>query len=585
MGDAQNRGRSRVMGFGAGARALSFGLLAVAGLSAPAVAQAPRVVPPPQGTPIPQIAPRTAPDIGPGLDMGAPTAAPGALPAGNIAISGVAVDGATAFPPAITQPMVAGLIGPATPVSRVEEARAALLGLYREQGYTFTTVDAVLRPGGALHFVIGESQVTEVLLDGDIGPAGAQVLRFLEHLKEVRPLDVASLERWLLLAKEIPGISVQPVLRPAGTGAGSLTLVARVQRQAVSGFVTADNRADRLTGPEQALGVVQLNSFTSLGERTELSIFGAARASQVFGQASTEFYVGASGLRIRLYAGHGFAQPSGVLAGIGYMGETTVAGIGASYPLVRRRAYSLTLDSSFDAIESDVDIDSFGGTTTRLSHDALRVARIGATGALYDQLLGDGRPGANQLTLRLSQGLDAFGAGTTGGRGGNVGFTKVTFDATRVQTLFSPWANASVALQGTLAGQWSDDVLPLAEKYYLGGSRLGRGFYAGQVTGDRALGASVELQLTTSMSTSLFGQKLELQPMLYTFYDWGQSWENLAADANRRLQSYGVGVRLPVNDRFEVQLEGVHRETRQPGGAGSPRLQANAVFWRLVLRL
>ncbi len=502
-----------------------------------------------------------------------------------MAIRGVAIDGATAFAPAQLQSIVGDLAGPATPLGRVEAARAGLLGLYRESGYVFTTVDAALHADGTLHFVIGESQVTEVLLDGDIGPAGAQVLRFLDHLRQVRPLDVASLERWLLLAKDIPGVALQPVLRPAGTGAGALTLVARVSRQAVTGYISADNRAGRGTGPEQALAVLQLNSFTTFGERTELSLFGAARFSQLFGQASSELYAGGSGLKVRLYAGHGYARPSGVLSGIGYQGLTTIAGIGATYPLIRRRAYSLTLDSAFDATESDTDIDSFGGTTTRLSHDALRVLRAGAVGALYDRLLGDDRPGANQLTLRLSQGLDAFGAASNARAGTTVGFTKIVFDATRVQTLFTPWEGASVALQGTVAGQWSNDVLPLAEKFYLGGARLGRGFFAGQVTGDRALGASAELQLTTGLDTSMFGTALRLQPTVYGFYDWGQSWENQAVDANRRLSAFGVGLRVPVNDQLEVQLEGVRRQTRQPGGSGAPVLQADAFFWRVVLRL
>jgi hemolysin activation/secretion protein len=330
--------------------------------------------------------------------------------------------------------------------------------------------------------------------------------------------------------------------------------------------------------------VVQFNSFTSLGERTELSLFGAARFSQLFGQASTEFYVGGSGLKVRLYAGHGMAQPSGPLSGIGYLGETTIGGIGASYPVLRRRIYSLAVEGNFDVIEADTDIDAAGGATTRLSHDALRVVRIGAVGALYDQVLGAGHPGANQLTVRLSQGISAFGASSNARTGADVGFTKISFDATRVQTLFSPWSGATLALQGTLAGQWSDDVLPLSEKFYLGGGRLGRGFYAGQVTGDRALGASAELQLVTSYDTTLFGTPLELHPTLYAFYDWGQSFENRAVDADRRLQSWGLGVRVPVNDRFEVQLEGVHRITRQPGGPGAPKLSADAVFWRGVAR-
>ena len=226
-----------------------------------------------------------------------------------------------------------------------------------------------------------------------------------------------------------------------------------------------------------------------------------------------------------------------------------------------------------------------GRDLTALGDDALRVARFGVVGALYDRWLGDGRPGANQVTVRVSQGLDAFGAASSARTGARVGFAKITLDATRVQTLFAPWDGASVALQTTLAGQWSNDVLPLAEKFYLGGSRLGRGYFAGQVTGDRALAASAELQLTTSIDTSLFGTALNLRPTLYGFYDWGQSWENRAVDANRRLSSLGIGLRLPIEDRYEIQLEGVHRETRQPGGAGSARLQANAVFWHLAFRL
>jgi hemolysin activation/secretion protein len=565
---------------------LSAGVLSAGVLSAGrAEAQAlPGAAPPPpaQGSPIPQIAPGVVPQVGPGLGAGGPEA-PAKL-AGVMAVRATVIDGATAFSPEALKRVAGNLTGPAVPLQRVEAARAGLLGLYRNAGYTFTTVDAVLHADGVLHLVVGESQVTEVLLDGNIGPAGAQVLRFLNHLKDVRPLDVASLERWLLLAKDIPGITVRPVLRPAGTGAGALTLVAQVSRQAISGYVTADNRAASPTGPEQALGVVQFNSFTALGERTELSLFGAARFSQVFGQASTEFYAGDSGLKVRLYAGHGMAQPSGPLSGIGYLGETTIGGVGASYPVIRRRAYSLSLEGNFDVIEADTDIDAAGGSTTRLSHDALRVVRLGAVGAAYDQFLGDAHPGANQLTVRLSQGVAAFGASSNARTGADVGFTKVSFDATRVQTLFSPWSGATLALQTTLAGQWSDDVLPLSEKFYLGGGRLGRGFYAGQVTGDRALGASAELQLVTSYSTTLFGAALELHPTLYAFYDWGQSFENQAVDANRRLQSWGIGVRVPVNDRFEVQLEGAHRITRQPGGPGSPKLQADAVFWRGVAR-
>ncbi|HVY16983.1 MAG TPA: ShlB/FhaC/HecB family hemolysin secretion/activation protein [Rhodopila sp.] len=547
---------------------------------------APQVVTPQQGTPIPQIAPRQPPNVGPGLGAAPSGAAPLAAPAETMAIRSVAVEGSSIFPQEKLLGVVGGLTGSAVPLSRVEAARTGLLDLYRDNGYTFTTVDAVLGPDGTMHFRIGEAQVTEVLLDGNIGPAGEQVLRFLDHLRDVHPLNVADLERWLLLAKDIPGVSVDAVLRPAGTAPGALTLVAQVRRQAVTGYITADNRADPNAGPEQGLAVIQFNSFTSFAERTQLSLFGSARATQIFGQADEEFYVGGSGLTVHAYAGHGYIQPSGLLGEFGYDGETTVVGMGARYPLIRRRPYSLTLESSFDTLYTDITLgDNVAGNNLHLGHDAVRVLRFGAIGAAYDQFLGDTRPAANQLTVRLSQGLSIFGATTELRAGAHPSFVKMAFEATRVQTLFNPWPTATLALQGTLAGQWSNDVLPLAEKYYLGGGELERGFYAGQVTGDNALAASAELQLTTPFSATVFDRPLRFQPTFYLFYDWGETWENQSSDPNERLQSWGGGIRLPVNDRVEVQLEGVHRLTIQPNGPASPRLHANAIFWRLVLRL
>jgi hemolysin activation/secretion protein len=542
--------------------------------------------PPPQGSPIPQIAPQPSPPVGPGL--GTAPVEPAAAPAGTLAIRSVALQGATVLPAARLAPLTADLIGPAVPLAQVEAARAAIVSAYRQEGYVFTAVDAVLDAQGNLRLVVAEGHVTEVLLEGDIGPAGTQVLRFLNRLILRPALDVASLERALLLAQDIPGIGIRSVLRPSGTAPGALTLVAQVTRRPITGYVTADNRAYRLTGPEQGLAAVQFNSFTEFGERTELVLFGASGSTQLFGQASSEFFVGGSGTRLRIYAGQGRATPSDALRGIGYEGRTTVAGLGVSYPLIRRRAQTLMLTGNFDLIESEIDIDGANGGSTRLSRDSLRVLRLGAEWAAFDLLLGNRFPASNTATLRLSRGLEALGAERSGNAdaarlGAQVDFTKLAFEVTRRQALFQPWAGADVALVGTLAGQWSDDILPLSEKFYLGGARLGRGFYAGEVTGDRALAASAELQLTTSFETAAFGTPLRLSPTFYAFYDHGRSWENQSQDPDRRLRSTGLGIRLPVNEVVELQLEGVRRLTRRPN-PGATELKADALYWRVLAR-
>ena len=166
---------------------LAIGLCAPLAAIAPAAAQRPdapftgNLVP--QGSPIPRILPLAPPSVAPGAGLTAP-AAPAATPAATVAVRGVSVVGATAFTDAQVTPLLGGLVGPAIPLEAIERARAALVSLYRGDGFVLTTVNAQVGPTGELRFNVVEGHIAAVKLDGDIGPAGVQVLRFLNHLTE-----------------------------------------------------------------------------------------------------------------------------------------------------------------------------------------------------------------------------------------------------------------------------------------------------------------------------------------------------------------------------------------------------------------
>ena len=49
------------------------------------------------------------------------------------------------------------------------------------------------------------------------------------------------------------------------------------------------------------LAIVDFNSFSEYGERTEAQIYHTYNNTQTFGQASSEFFVGSSGLKVRVY--------------------------------------------------------------------------------------------------------------------------------------------------------------------------------------------------------------------------------------------------------------------------------------------
>ena len=112
-------------------------------------------------------------------------------------------------------------------------------------------------------------------------------------------------------------------------------------------------------------------------------------------------------------------------------------------------------------------------------------------------------------TSASTRGIDWLGASTNGdpvtSRSGNenFNFTKLTGEIQRTQPLFAPFEGSMVNLQGLALAQWTNDIMPLPEKCYLGGSRLGRGYYAGQVTADKCWGYAVELQFDVAYEVPL----------------------------------------------------------------------------------
>lgn len=539
----------------------------------------------PQGSPIPRIIPPNLPSVGPSAPATAPRE--NAVPNRVETVASVRVIGSTAYSQAVLGKYTSGLTGQVT-LARIEAARLAILERYRHDGYLLTAVNARLDAGHRLTFSVVEGRIADVKLAGNIGPAGTQVLRFLNHLKGEQPVSNASLERWLLLAQDVPGVSVHAVLRPSTTSPGSLDLVVEVKRKAFSGLFTADNRNAPFVGPEEGLIVLDANSFTSLGEKTEVALFHTFNNTENFGQASFDAFLGGSGLKMHIYGGAGHTDPSGQLRATGYAGVTEVGGLALTYPVIRARVQTLDVGLYFDVTDATI---STGNPPMLASKDAVRALRWGADYVRHDVWLGDARPATDYVMLRMSHGLPILGAARQGDpmaeRLGEVPtFTKIATEISRTQTLFSPWSGASVALMGLVAGQYSPDVLPPSETFYLGGSQYTRGFYAGQVSGDTGLAATAELQLNTGFTTTIFGHVTQIATQFYVFYDWGETWESQRIDPNHRLQSEGVGARMAIDANTEFDLEGVIRQTRNPQGVSSTvaPLSANAIYWRVLTR-
>ena len=557
------------------------------------ITQANAQVPPnpvPQGSPIPRVLPPAAPSVTPGTAIPSPMAPGSEVPNQPVRVNSVTFEGVTAYPqPEIAQ-LASGLVGPAVPLTQIDAARQAILQRYRGDGYVLTTVSVRIDGNYVLHFIVTEGHIASVKLDGDIGPAGTQVLRFLNKLTEKRPIDSVTLERYLLLAQDVPGVTMRAVLEPSSDEPGALNLIAQVSRSPVSGLANIDNRAFTETGPIELLGILDFNSFTDMGEKTELSFYHTLPNSENFGQASYETFIGASGLKLKAYAGYGVTNPTGSLAQIGYRGFTTVFGAQATYPVIRSRQQTLNVYATFDGIESNISTTATG-PRLQASYDSLRVLRIGEDYALSDLWFGADHSAVNSVSARFSQGLPILGAATgpPARIGEDISFSKVNFQITRTQTLFAPWEGATVGLMGLVTGQWSGDIVPPEEQFYLGGSQFTRGYYSGQVPGDKALAATVELQLNTGFEATLFHHSFDISQQFYLFYDWGETWQNVSTDHAAMINSAGGGVRTQLTRNVEVDFEGLARFNRFPSGGNVPGsgvspLYGGAFYWRVLTR-
>lgn len=516
----------------------------------------------------------------PGSRPADPTVAPDGARDVQITLSAIVVEGATRLSPERIEAATEPLIGRPIPVAALFELATRLERLYRAEGYILAQV--IVPPqrieGGRARLVVSEGQIDAVRLVGEVGPAVEQARRYLEVVTETRPLDLATLERALLLVEDIPGFTAQGLLRP-GLTPGSAELVVELARQPIQGVLVGDNRASAYQGQEQVNVSLGFNAFTSLGERTELLLLSSLTGEQNFGQVSGDVLVGREGTRIRAYGGFGNTLPSGFLAEQDTDTRLAIAGIGAYHPVIKSRREELVLGAAFEVYRSRTDTNLDLPET----RSDLRILRLSAEGFLRDGWLG-----INTGWLRLSQGLDAFGATAaddpaSARLGARPDFTKAAFEVMRLQALF---ATESVAfnLQGRLAGQWTDDILPSSEKFFLGGDRLTRGFYAGQVTGDRGVAGGLELQANFRLIPDNVSPSEAVPVQLYVFYDAGWAW-NIPEDETtsaQRLRSAGGGIRFDIGEQVRIEVELANRLTRRPDGADADPVEAWESFWRVI---
>lgn len=544
---------------------------------------------PPQPLQRPAPAP-SEPGVIPASAAPGTTTAPAGAERIPVSPTAITVEGNTVYAPADLDPLIRPLIGKTVTAADIFQLAGAIQRKYREDGYFLATV--VVPPqrvtDGRIRLRAYEGSIANVVVEGDVGPVIERARAYLGKIGGGgQAVNLRDIERYLLLTEDIPGIKTRAVLRP-GKQPGEAELAIELTRKWWDAYYALDNRGSRFTGPLQSFALGGLNSFTSMGERIEAMQFTTFSRESNYVQVAGSFLVGAEGARIRAWAAKGFVNPSGPVAAVGYAGDLTLFGVGGLYPIIRSRQANLSVNGGFEYYRSVVDIN-----TGRLNATDLRILRLGFDGDYRDDF-----DGFNSASIRFSKGLGFLGAGAPNDplmarTGSDPAFFKVQAEIARRQAI---WSNNNVALGvfGSLSGQMTGDIVPASEKFFLGGDRFGRGYFYGQVSGDRGIAASLELQLNVlvppggvgwSTPSSDLDMSRALPLQFYAYFDYGRVWDLLSTDvASITARSVGVGVRAGLLERLTIEIEASRRLDPRVDGAAATPLDPWAAFFKATAR-
>jgi hemolysin activation/secretion protein len=436
-----------------------------------------------------------------------------------------------------------------------------ITNFYRNNGYILSR--AILPQqqvaNGVIKFQIIEGYIGKVTVSGK--PLGAKCLvqAFGNKISECRPTQISRMEKYLILANEIPGVQVRAVLEASKDkkpqlGSADLTLATET-RQAM-GYFSYDNYGTRYIGPQQMTGNFQFNSLITSGDAGQVTMTKTPKGGELnFIDMNYNMALTAEGTRLLLGGTRTHTHPLFVLRpaqidGLNDNYYTTV-----SYPMIRTRSESFTLRTGFNYLDSTVTTIA----DAQLYTDHVRSLDLGGTYSFSDRWYGsnvigaDFRQGLPILGYTSNQNPDTAQTSRPGGRGD---YTKIAMTASRLQVIKGP-----VSLFGQVQGQWAFNPVLASEQFAFGGPQLGRGYDIAEILGDKGLAGSLELRYDWGIQRFLI-QSLQL----YTFYDVGSVWDyKFVGGVPRTISatSTGLGVRFYMNKYINGNLMWTQTLTKQ----------------------
>lgn len=473
--------------------------------------------------------------------------------------------------PASLNASYADYVGKEVPVSVVCDIRDRAATILRSDGYLAAVqVPPQTIDQGIVRFDVLMARMTAVQVRGNAGASEGLLQKYIQKLAAQPVFNINTADRYLLLARDIPGLDVRLSLRPvsaeSGGRPGEVVGEFNVVRTPVYADINIQNLGSKAVGRFGGLARVRFNGLTGMGDETVISGYSTAdfKEQQVL-QASHEFRVGGEGLKFGGNFTYAWTKPE-LAAGFDIQSETLVAGAYATYPFVRKQSHNLFGTFGLDYIDQKTDIlgvrtneDRLSVAYARLDFNQIDPGSISGIGgySAFEPKWGIGG------SLELRQGLDILGASQGCGPAfvNCIGQTVIPTRADGDPTAFVIRGQAKIDFRPTplLAFtlkprvQYSPDALFSYEEISGGNYTTGRGYDPGTIIGDSGYGLQTEVSYGSLQPDSI--DSIAVQP--YVFFDLMGVWNKNIPGDPQKLYSAGGGVRATIGQQASLDLMAV----------------------------
>ena len=489
-----------------------------------------------------QRPPPAAPRSGPALNVPQPLP-PSAAPTAEFTVKQFTFTGNTKVKSATLEAALADYLNRPIQFKDLQEAANVVADTYAEKGWlarAFVPRQDITEGTVRLHVieaVYGGSQVDGAFSHASLGQIQGRVDA---QNRTGEPLSLDDVERGLLLADDLPGVSVVGSLA-AGENTQETDVLVNVEDTAwITGRIQIDNQGNKSTGENEVSINTAINGLTGYGD--QLTAYGLYTEGLSFISAGYSLPLTDQGLRLGAsYSTLGYRIVDDDLAASEGSGFANTWGFDLSQPLIRSRNTNVLARLGFT--NKLFDNRALGVSTSEYT---VEVVALNLTATHLDSL---GGGGYTALTLTPSMGHVDYGlnpanqrlvAATTESEGR---YSKLRYSLSRQQNL-----PANFSLYANLRGQFASKNLDSSERFYLGGPNGVRAFPNNEGGGSQGTLFSFEVR---------YNVMPELQ--LAAFYDVGEVQVNKfndivgAAEPNvGKLE--GAGLTLSWNAPYNVLL-------------------------------